>query len=360
MIVAKKRRKKRQPDTAGKRRPWLGCMVGCLAVFVILIILLVVGVYVIFRPVHEPSPATLIPPETRAVFVLNADTSSKAFRTLAWNITRAYYDARDETIEKEQFDQACEVLNFFIYPKILVMVTQERVSSPLVTSMLINFRRASMLFRYFLPRGVQNQDFPGLNNDNEPAPITIVEHTWVITENAATLNSISTTLQRKEPAASTSREMNEFLVSFFQIESPDLSLIGFIDNSTGWISRALASVDKAGTPAERSTVFTEIFSMEPWHKIPFQSLEHITARGELITSEKASVSLECTFNNASIATAAEAVCERDLLPTFKELLADDFVITYSTDTRNNVLIIQLEIQQTASFMDTLFVTEDAG
>ena len=352
-----KRRKRRIDDTqiqAPRRHLRLGCLLGCLGFLLLFLLIIIVGIYVILRPIREPAPEAFLTQDTKAAFIVYLDPQSVPLKTVSWKLIKAYFDSRNETITYQDFDNTWRLLRFFVYPRIYVLLNPRApVLSEINTTLIVNFRRGMALFRYFIRRSLGSGDISGLEGSMEDTKQLFVYGSWILSNEIGSLGRIDSRLRGRDTEP-VSAEMLEFLNTIVRIQQPDFLFIGTIDNSDNWIGNMIQRLPPLETIPAESSLLTDIFALEEWKQVPFKALGKTIMRGRLLTDEHLAVSVELFFRDPSIPSGVEMVLVRDILPIFKDMIADTFVLTYSIDIRDSVLVLDIELQQTALFLDTLF------
>lgn len=354
-MAKRKRRTIDDTQSQARRRHWrLGCFLGCLGGVLFVVLIIIVGLYFILRPLKEPAPSTLLTQDAKASFIVHLDPQSVPLKTVSWKLLKAYFDSRDETITYQDFDNAFRLFRFFVYPRIYVLLSPQASGSlDIDTTLIINFRRGSALFRYLIRRSLRDADTAALEDNVDDIKHLFVHGSLILSNEPGALVRIDSRLSAKNPVP-VSSEILDFLNTIVQIQQPDFLFIGIIDNADNWLGSMIHELPPLETLPADSSLLTDFFALEEWKHAPFKALDKIIIRGRLLTDEQLAISVECFFNNPSIPPQVEILLAREILPILKDIIADMFVLTYSIDIRDSVLVLDIDLQQTAFFIDALF------
>lgn len=349
--VKKKGSSDTEQSIATRRR--LGCLLGCLSIIFLILIILTLTLYLVLHTLKEPPADSFLVPETRMIFFLNFDVDSPPFRTFLWRLLRAYYATQKTEITYQEFTTQCNLLRFFFYPKVVILL-QEREGPPsLSSSVIINFRRAIIVFRYLLRKVQKDSIFPDWGKENKELNYAFVKGSLIISDEFSAQEKIINRRKGidKRPV---SEEIKRFAVIHSRIKRPEYLLTGFLDNNDSWIGRYMRVLARI-TPGEtQSNILKDFFSHDEWSKVRWGDLKKSIIRLKLTDADTFHISIELYFKDSTSVMLIEPILRETILPLLKDLLSEEFVITYDMYARDSMLIISLQLKQTAEFFQSLF------
>ncbi|MCD6385899.1 hypothetical protein J7M23_09010 [Candidatus Sumerlaeota bacterium] len=348
-----KKSKPTDSDQSATTRRRLGCLLGCLSIVLLLFIILTLALYLVLHTLREPPADSFLVPETRMVFILNFNVDSPPLRTFLWKFLRAYYSNQNTEITYQEFTTKCTLLKFFFYPKVLILFQEGESPASLSSSVVLNFRRAVIVFRYLFSRAQKDTSFRALRKAGTRLNYAFVKNSLIISDDFSAQKKIISrrkgTDNRPIPG-----DLKHFVITHSQIKRPEYLLTGFLDNNANWVGNFMKALSHI-TPGEiQSNVLKEFFSRNEWTEIPWNSLNKGIIRLKLPNADTFLLTLELYFKDSASVRVIEPILRESILPYLKDLLTEEFVVTYDTDARDSMLIISLQMKQTAIFFQSIF------
>ncbi len=326
---------------------------GCLVFILIAFMIIIAGLYLLLRPLEEPSPESLLTPDTRAAFILNFDLDSRLLKSLLWRGINL--SSLEQGIESsyEDFEKTCSVLQFFVYPRVVLIFQEAPPPSFLSCTVVLNLRRAVMVFKHLFQRSIADAPFFSLPSDGSSGILTFAKNSLILSDLLAPHQNVVSKREGSMSGDAVDDLLNHLTVQF-EVKEPEWLIAGCVVNTENWIGNTIDSFSKIPLNSADSNVIIQFFSVEEWGEIPWSFLERILIKVDLIEVDHYAINMEIFFNRKDISSKVEEILRSVLLPYLRQLIKDIFVVNYYTAAENEMLVLDLDLKQTAVFWDMMF------
>jgi hypothetical protein len=194
------------------------------------VLAIILGAYLLLRTVPEPPVDSLLTSNTRGFFVLNLDPDQPHLSSLLWRVVKNARFSDDRVLTRSDFDKLCQAYRFFIYPKVYITLQETEMPFIMAWSVIVNFRRSNILFRYLAKSPLQKSGIPDPGEIKGSFLHAFHRNSWILSDDLSSLNALTNRLKGVS-SDSIPAEWLTFWTPISNIKSPEHIITGYLDKS---------------------------------------------------------------------------------------------------------------------------------